>query len=169
MLRTGADIVVRRAKASDSDGLAKVFADSWQHAYLGVIPHIHLEGLVSRRGVTWWRNAIKTEGHLLVLEIGGKLAGYATCGAARQAGRYHGEIYELYLSPMYLGLGLGEYLFEACRSQLDSRGLDGLIVWALADNTLAGDFYRRRGGRLIGRMTERFGAAKLLKHAYGWT
>lgn len=168
MIRTGADIVVRRAKTSDSEGLAKVFAESWHHAYLGIIPYSHLEGLVRRRGNAWWRNAVKTEGHLLVLEIGGEMAGYATCGAARQGGRYRGEIYELYLCPQHQGLGLGEYLFEACRSQLDTRGLDGLIVWALEDNTLACDFYRRRGGRLAGRTNERFGAAKRVKLAYGW-
>jgi GNAT superfamily N-acetyltransferase len=168
MLRTGADIVVRRARPLDSDRLARVFADSWRNAYAGIIPDSHLEGLIRRRGSIWWRQAIKTEGHLLVLEIGGELAGYATCGAARSGGRYRGEIYELYLNPLHLGLGLGEYLFEACRSHLDNRGLDGLIVWALADNTFAGDFYRRRGGRSVGRAVERFGASKLVKIAYGW-
>lgn len=169
MLRTGAEIVVRRAKASDSDGLAKVFAASWQQAYVGIIPLSHLEGLVHRRGSAWWRQTIKSEGHLLILEIGGELAGYATCGAARQSGHYKGEIYELYLAPMFQGMGLGEYLFEACRSQLDNRGLDGLIIWALADNTPALDFYRRRGGRPIGKTTERFGNKSLPKIAFGWT
>ena len=170
MIRAGSEIVVRRAKASDSDRLAQVFAECWRHAYLGIIPDSHLECLIGRRSDVWWRRAIKSEGHLLVLEVAGVLAGYATCGAARQGvGRYRGEIFEIYLCPVYQGLGLGEHLFEACRYQLDLRGLRGLIVWALADNTMAGDFYRRRGGRAVLRSTERFGTLKLPKIGYGWT
>ena len=68
-------------------------------------------------------------------------------GSSRQRGPYQGEIYELYLDPIYQGLGLGEHLFEGCRHTLDMRKLNGLIVWALLDNTAACDFYWRRGGR----------------------
>jgi hypothetical protein len=44
----------------------------------------------------------------------------------------------------------------------------GLIVWALADNTTAADFYWRRGGRPVGVGFERFGPRKLKKIAYAW-
>ena len=78
------------------------------------------------------------------------VAGYATVGPARVRGEYEGEIYELYVTPTYQGLGFGERLFEACRYHLDARQLSGLIVWALADNMAATDFYWRRGGRPVG-------------------
>ena len=71
----------------------------------------------------------------LVLEMAGTVAGYATIGNSRQRSPYQGEIYELYLDPVYQGLGLGEHLFEGCRHALDMRKLNGLIVWALLDNT----------------------------------
>jgi hypothetical protein len=44
----------------------------------------------------------------------------------------------------------------------------GLIIWALADNTSATDFYWRRGGRPVGVGYERFGTRKLRKIAYAW-
>jgi ribosomal protein S18 acetylase RimI-like enzyme len=169
MLTDSALIKVRRAKASDSEALARVYQDSWQNAYTGIIPYTTLDVMTRRRDAAWWRNAIRSESHLLVIEVAGVLAGYATCGAARQNRPQKGEIYELYIAPVYQGVGLGEYLFEACRHQLDLRGLPGLIVWALAENEAAIEFYRRRGGRPVARSTERFGKTTLPKVALGWT
>ncbi len=62
---------------------------------------------------------------------------------------------------MHQGLGLGEHLFEGCRYGLDQRRLKGLIVWALADNTMATDFYWRRGGRPVKQAIENIGSRKL--------
>ncbi len=168
MIRSGLKVVVRRAKVSDSEALAKVFADSWRQAYRGIIPHTHLECLIRRRGLHAWKDSVRSEGHLLVLEAAGVIAGYASCGASRRGGRYKGEIYELYLSPTHQGLGLGEYLFEACRHQLDLRSLNGLIIWALAENVIAAGFYDHRGGRPVARATERFGKVSLAKIGYGF-
>lgn len=168
MIGAGSKSSVRRAKPSDSAALAEIFASSWRLAYRGIIPDSHLECLIRRRGETWWTKAIRTEAHLLVIETGGKVAGYATCGLTRSHNVYKGEIYEIYLGPLYQGMGLGAHLFEACRNELDRRGLDGLIVWALEDNDMAAAFYWRRGGRPIARTCERFGATKLGKIAYAW-
>lgn len=168
MIEAGVKRVVRRARTSDGAALAGIFSQSWRFAYQGLIPHSHLECLVRRRNAAWWSKAARQEAHLLVMEIGGTLAGYATCGAARSQGVYKGEIYELYLDPLYQGLGLGEFLFEACRNELDRRGLDGLIVWALEDNTIASAFYDHRGGRPVARSVEVFGRTKLGKIGFAW-
>ena len=105
---------------------------------------------------------------VLVLEVGGKLAGYATCGAARGRSKYQGEIYELYLSPIYQGLGFGEHLFEGCRFVLDNNKLAGLVVWALIENTQACHFYWRRGGRPVTSTHDILGGKRLEKVAFAW-
>lgn len=161
-------IVVRKAHAADAAALTAVHRDSWRAAYLGIIPAMSLERAVKRRNEAWWRRAIKSEDHLLVLDVAGTVAGYASCGAARSATRHTGEIYELYVTPIYQGLGLGEYLFEACRGTLDGMGLRHLVVWALTDNEQAANFYRRCGGQPLARARERFGEAALEKVAFVW-
>jgi ribosomal protein S18 acetylase RimI-like enzyme len=168
MLGSSSEIKVRRSKLADTRALADVFRASWQHAYSGIIPHLHLENVVRRRGPEWWRRAIRSGENLLTLEVNGSVAGYATLGIARTRGQAAGEIYELYLSPTYQGLGFGEHLFEACRQHLDQRRLKGLIVWVLAENTPAIDFYWRRGGRPVARAHETFGSTKVEKIAFTW-
>jgi ribosomal protein S18 acetylase RimI-like enzyme len=169
MLGWRSEVRVRKGKPADAQALAEVFRLSWQGAYAGIIPHTHLENLIRRRGAPWWASTLRSAETVLVLEFEGKIAGYATLGSARGKTKYQGEIYEIYLSPVYQGLGLGEHLFEACRNRLDQRRLRGLIVWALSDNAQASDFYWRRGGRPVAKVRETIGGAKLEKTAFAWS
>ncbi len=168
MIGSRAQVRVRRGKLADAKPLADVFRESWELTYRGIIPHLHLETMIRRRSPEWWRTMIRSGDTLFVLEVAGQVAGYATCGVSRTRGAQQGEIYEIYLAPTYQGLGLGEHLFEACRHALDMRRLDGLLVWALADNAGAIDFYWRRGGRPIAKRADRIGGAKLAKLAFAW-
>ncbi len=95
-----------------------------------------------RRGSAWWSNAIRRAATVLVVEIGGTIAGYATVGRnrARELPQ-QGEIYELYLRPEYQGIGLGSRLLAAARDELAAHGLRGMVVWALEDNVNALAFY----------------------------
>jgi len=168
MLGSTTDVSIRRARAADAAALVDIYRDSWRLAYRGIIPHLHLEMMIQRRGIEWWRSAARSGEGLLVLDVAGTLAGYATHGTARTKGPYRGEIYELYLAPTHQGLGLGEHLFEACRHRLDQRRLPGLIVWALVDNSAATSFYWRRGGRPVASTVDRIGGTHLEKVAFAW-
>ena len=168
MLGSGSKVCVRNGKTADAKALSRIFKEAWLLAYRGIIPHLHLESMVRQRSPEWWRDAMKTGDSTLVLDVGGAVAGYATLGNSRQRGRYQGEIYELYLDPLYQGLGLGEHLFEGCRHALDMRRLDGLIVWALLGNSSACDFYWRRGGRPVASTFTRIGGERLEKVAFAW-
>jgi len=168
MLGSPSKVQVRGGRAADASALARIFKESWLLSYRGIIPHLHLESMVRQRTPEWWREAMKSGESTMVLEMAGTVAGYATIGNSRQRGPFQGEIYELYLDPIYQGLGLGEHLFEGCRHCLDMRKLRGLIVWALLANTAACDFYWRRGGRPVASTFTRIGGARLEKVAFAW-
>lgn len=168
MLRSHTTVCIRTPRPEDASRLATIFRDSWRLAYSGIIPGAQLDRIIQRRDAAWWQNALSSKEAMLVMEVAGEVIGYATFGGARTRGRSQGEIYELYLTPDHQGLGFGEHLFEACRHQLDERGLRGLIVWALVDNAAACAFYWRRGGRPVASTTEAFGPAQLEKAAFTW-
>ena len=137
------DVVhIRPPRLKDAPALAAAYEEAWRNAYQGIIPHLSLERMIVRRGLRWWEGALRKRTPLLVLDFGGEAAGYVTYGRSR-LGRtqFQGEIFELYLHPIYQGLGLGEKLFDgardpACRAQ--AQGPAGL-----------GARRQRRGLRLL--------------------
>lgn len=162
-------IDIRRAEPGDAEEIASIHHAAWQGAYAGIIPHRALTAMINRRGESWWAGAIRRAASVLVVEVGGKVAGYATIGRNRSRDLVQeGEIYELYVQPEYQGIGLGTRLFQAARERLGSHGLKGLVVWALEDNTNATAFYHGAGGRDVAEGVEIFDQKALRKVAFVW-
>jgi ribosomal protein S18 acetylase RimI-like enzyme len=160
---------IRKAEPRDADAIADVHHEAWRGAYAGIIPHRALNAMINRRGRDWWAKAIRRAASVLVVEVGGKVAGYATLGRnrARELPQ-QGEIYELYLRPECQGIGLGSRLFAAAREKLASHGLKGLVVWALEENSGALAFYAGAGGRDVAEGVEVFDQKALRKVAFVW-
>jgi GNAT superfamily N-acetyltransferase len=159
----------RRATTADAAGIADVHMLAWQGAYAGIIPHRALTAMISRRGPRWWAEAVARSTHVMVVDAGGTIAGYATLGRnrARQLPQ-KGEIYELYLRPEWQGIGLGTRLFTAARQRLKEAHLKGLVVWALEENATAMSFYAGLGGRDVAEGVEIFDRKALRKIAFVW-
>lgn len=162
-------IDIRKADPRDAAAIADVHSEAWRGAYQGIIPHRALTAMINRRGPDWWANAIRRAATVLVIEIGGRIAGYTTIGRNRARElKQQGEIYELYLRPEYQGIGLGSRLFAAARRRLAEHGLKGLVVWALEENQNALAFYEGAGGRDIAEGVEVFDQKALKKVAFVW-
>jgi ribosomal protein S18 acetylase RimI-like enzyme len=160
-------VSIRHAKTGDAPALSRVFDAAWREAYQGIIPGLALQKMLSRRGLRWWRSTLSRGRPLAVLDIGQGIAGYVSYGRCRDRSLpAQGEIDELYLLPEYQGLGFGRRLFKAVRNDLRDRGLERVVVWALADNTRACAFYEGLGGRKIAQVEERLGGTPLAKIAY---
>jgi ribosomal protein S18 acetylase RimI-like enzyme len=128
-----------------------------------------LERMVARRGHKWWRSAILRGSGLLVFEFAGEVAGYVSFGRNRtRTPPFTGEVFELYVSPSHQGLGFGTLLFDAARRKLAAHGHLSVLVWVLADNAPALDFYRARGGDMICESRESFGSESLKRLAFGF-
>jgi len=162
-------IGIRRAELADAGRIADVHDAAWRQAYRGIVPGRELERMIARRGPLWWERALHRHTAVLVLEVAGRIAGYATLGPNRMRMLPHaGEIYELYLTPEHQGLGFGRSLFEAARLELLRYGLASFSVRVLADNEPAVAFYRHMGGRVAAETGERLGEATLPVMVFGF-
>lgn len=162
-------IDVRRAEPEDVSSISDVHRQAWVQAYAGLIPHKPLTQMLERRGASWWCKAVRGPATLLVLDVGGHIAGYATLGLNRaRALPYDGEIYELYLRPEYQGVGLGRRLFGEGRRLLKSLGCEGMVVWCLEDNDHGVRFFRRHGGDDMAEGMEDFDGRQLKKIGFVW-
>ena len=163
------DVVhIRPPRLKDAPALAAAYEEAWRNAYQGIIPHLSLQRMIARRGLRWWETALRKRTPLLVLDFGGEAAGYVTYGRSRLRTQFQGEIFELYLHPIYQGLGLGEKLFDGARCRLAQLRLKGLLVWALADNDAACGYYLGLGGKPVAEGAESFGDVSLRKVAFAW-
>ena len=162
-------IEVRPAEPQDAPAIAEVHRSAWMQAYSGLIPHLPLVRMVDRRNESWWRKATRGPATLLVVEVAGVIAGYATMGLNRaRALPQEGEVYEIYFRPEYQGLGLGRILFGEARNFLRSLGCSGLVVWCLEDSDMATRFFRNAGGQDVCEGMEDFGDKHLKKIGYVW-
>ncbi|MCM2475316.1 GNAT family N-acetyltransferase [Rhizobium sp. CG5] len=162
-------IDVRPAEPQDARAISEAHRQSWQNAYAGLIPHKALTKMMERRGETWWRKATRGPATVLVVEVAGTIAGYATVGLNRaRALPQEGEIYEIYLRPEYQGIGLGHMLFGEARRLLKSLGCSGMVVWCLEDSGGASQFFRSNGGVDAVEGIEDFDEVRLKKLGFIW-
>jgi GNAT superfamily N-acetyltransferase len=160
---------IRPASMNDACQIADVHSIAWQQTYEGLIPYTSLRKMIARRHDGWWRRAIERRVSVMVVDMGGLVAGYCTYGLNRaHALGQEGEIYELYIRPEYQGIGIGTRLFESARYNLRDHGCNGLVVWALEENTLAMQFYANHGGRDVAQGYETFEGRRLRKVAFVW-
>ncbi len=163
-------IDVRRAEPDDARAISEAHRLAWQHTYAGIIPHRPLTQMIERRGEVWWRKATRGPATLLVVDVAGTIAGYATLGLNRaRALPQEGEIYELYLRPEYQGIGLGRLLFGEARRLLKSLGCNGMVVWCLDESEHAERFFRSNGGVDFAEGMETFGETSLKKIGFVWS
>jgi ribosomal protein S18 acetylase RimI-like enzyme len=141
-------MVIRRALTEDSHGIALVHVSSWQHAYRGIVPQTYLDQLsVADREKRWVEILDRGGSETLVADAEGDVVGFISYGKSRRerAEREEGEIYSIYVSSSHWSTGVGRSLWEAALARLRELGFVRAIVWVLAANEKAIQFYERVG------------------------
>jgi len=164
---------VRTARPEDAADLARIYIESWQDTYAGVISHTLL-GAMSRKSHTarWQatiRGADRNSGTVLVAEdVNYGAIGLCSLGAARDGGvGFEGEIYTLYVDPSFLGRGTGRALLAGAFESFKDRKLRSCLIWAHARNN-ACFFYEALGGRRVATRTTRLMGELTPEIGFGW-
>ena len=160
---------VRLARPEDAADLARIYIDSWQDTYAGVISHSLLGAMSLKNHTARWQNTIKGPGTVLVAEDSrfGPV-GLTSLGAVRDASLgFEGEVYTLYVDPAFLGRGTGRALLAGAFNQLKQRGLRSCLIWAHARNN-ACFFYEAMGGRRVATRTTRLMGELTSEIGFGW-
>jgi len=160
---------VRSARPEDAADLARIYIESWQDAYAGILPHAVLATMSVKRHTARWSALIRGGAAVLVAQDARHGAiGLASLGAARDSGLgFAGEIYTLYVDPAFTGHGAGRALMAGAFDQLKQRGLGSCAIWAHARNN-ACFFYEAMGGQRIATRTTRLMGELTPEIAFGW-
>jgi GNAT superfamily N-acetyltransferase len=159
---------VRRAVAGDAHALAVIHVETWRAAYAGLMPEAVLAAQSIPDRERAWRERLSRppspDPRTWVVEIDGRLLGFASTGPARDADATPAdtELYALYLDASAWGTGLGRLLFAHAVEDVAARGYTAMTLWVLDGNARARRFYEAAGMRDDGgRKIEEEGGASL--------
>lgn len=154
--------MIRHATVEDAPAIAAIHVHAWRAAYAGIVPPDHLAGLSLREKTEFWEQQLAVNlGAVLVAVRDGKLVGWASGGASRDADGKGGlEIHAIYIAPQYWSQGIGRELMKALEAALSP--CSAITLWALRENQRAIGFYRKLGYQFDGaEKTVLVGGAKL--------
>ena len=162
-------IEIGQARPADAGEIARVYIESWQDAYPGIVPGALLQAMTLCGQTARWRAAIAAREPVFVArhERHG-IVGMTSFGRARDHDLgLDGEVYTLYVDPAFYGEGVGRALLAQAFAELRRRGLNSCIIWAHAKNP-ARFFYERLGGRLVAERTVRLMGEPVPEAAFAW-
>ncbi len=160
---------LRQARPSDAADLARIYIDSWQDTYAGILPHELLSAMSLKFHTARWQSQLQTPGSVIVAEDASHgLVGLASMGNARDRSLgYDGEIYTLYVDPSFVGLGAGRSLLTGAFAALKERSLQSCLIWSHARNN-ACFFYEAMGGVRVATRTTKLGGEQTPEIGFGW-
>ena len=116
----------------------------------------------------WSTTLAQQRATTLVIEDGGQIVGFASCGPERGGNpEYLSELYAIYVLADRQRCGFGKELFLSAARQLQDRGFESMLLWVLEQNP-SRCFYDKLGGVVVGMKEEQFGEAMLAEVAYGF-
>lgn len=160
---------VRYARPSDAADLARIYVESWQDTYAGIISHSLLGAMSLKGHTTRWQATMRGPGAVLVAEDATAGAiGLTSLGAVRDGALgFEGEIYTLYVDPAFMGRGVGRALMAGAFQTFKDRKLRSCLVWSHAQNN-ACFFYETMGGHRVATRNTRLMGETTPEVCFGW-
>ena len=139
---------LRPAVPADAMAVARVHVRAWQAAYRGLMPEDYLAGLrpEDRAQRYDFASVDPARPRTLVAVEADTVLGFTTISPARdEEAAGQGELCALYVEPDCWGRGIGQALAAAARGDLCRLGFRNAVLWVVAGNVRAQQFYRADG------------------------
>ncbi|HWW03752.1 GNAT family N-acetyltransferase [Collimonas sp.] len=166
------DVVIRRATVADAGVIAAVRIDSWRATYRGIIPDDYLDGMKVEDSTAIWSrilSATSSAANVFVAEVDGEVLGFAAGMTLAEAKLgYDSELTAIYLEPSVQRAGIGRRLVAHVAATLASAGANNMLVWVLAENRQARQFYEMLGAELLVEQPFSWDGLDLQEAGYGW-
>lgn len=169
---------IRRARTSDAPAIGRVYVETWQATYPGLLPDMMLAQMSDvRHSALWSRTLADPAGarSVFVAEDEDRgVVGFGQCGPVRDppeglngTEKRVGEVYLLYVEPDFQNRGIGRRLLDTLFRQLHADGFDTAVLWMLAGNSTR-FFYEALGGEEVGQRTDTMAGRDVDEIAYAW-
>jgi len=162
-------MVIRPTQTADAHSMSRIYVQTWQNTYLGVVPYDYLSTMSVAQHQEAFLNELKSKQVIsFVAEDAARVVGFITGGNERKGDRiYSGEIYCLYVLKNHQRRGIGAKLVSALASRLNQSGIYSMLVWVLKENPYR-HFYEKINGIYIQTHHMDVAGEMLDVKAYGW-
>ena len=172
---TDQPITIRPARIEDAASIAHVQVKTWQATYRGIVPDTFLDTMDEAERTKRWATFIErscadtTQPFVIVaVHAVAGIIGYAAGGRARsEDAQSLGELYALYVLPLFQRRGIGRQLVAAFARELLARGWNKMVVVVLEANPACG-FYEALGGQHVRTQVVEIGGVPLAARVYEW-
>jgi GNAT superfamily N-acetyltransferase len=165
-------VILRRAHEADAGGIAEVHVETWRQAYRGLIPAAVLDAVDLDKRERMWHTELQTlaaDRRPWVAVSPDRIVGFVSVGGSRDdnAASSQGEIYAIYVLAECWSRGVGRNLLARAERDLLAHGYSEAILWCLAANQRARDFYEQVGWHADGtEKTRDFGGEQVAEVRY---
>lgn len=158
LLEFGEDYVIRKNELRDQGQMARIKIDGWRMAYDKIIASKYLKELdYTSQKERYISSFDDYKDLVLVADRDGEILGYSCFNYGDKSGKYDAELVSLYIKKAESGRGIGSNLLIETAKELYSNGMKNMIVWCLADNQNAINFYEGLGGKNIDQKRAKIG------------
>ena len=166
-------MLIRPARISDAEGIAKAHVDSWRTTYPGIVPDDYLVNMSYEQRSGVWQSILseadETKPNYVAVDNDDVVIGFAGGGPERSGDpELDGELYVLHLLEDSQRRGIGHRLVTSVASDLAQNGMVSMFVWVLERNRPACLFYEALGGIPIREQKISIGGWTLEEIGYGW-
>ncbi len=166
-------MLIRPARISDAEGIARVHVESWRTAYPGILPEDYLAGLSYKQRSSAWESILseadETKPNYVAVDDNRVVVGFAGGGPERSGDAdLDGELYVLHLLEDSQRRGVGRRLVMSVASDLARNDMVSMFVWVLEQNRPACLFYEALGGLPVREQEISIGGVTLAEIGYGW-
>ncbi len=162
-------MVIRPSQKNDVQAISRVYVQTWQETYLGVVPYGYLYAMSApelEQGFFTEQQSKQAVSY--VAEDAGRIIGFISGGYERQGDTiYNGEIYALYVLKNCQRKGIGTKLVSALAARLNHFGIYSMLVWVLEQNPYR-RFYEKLNGMYLRNHRMPFAGEVIDVAAYGW-
>ena len=169
------EINLRRATVADAEAIAAVRIESWLATYRGMIPDAYLDSMKLEESITHWHTILEALPAandricVFVAESEGEVIGFASGMLLPESKlEMNAELTAVYLRPGWQRSGIGRRMVQKVARTLQAQGSNSLLVWVIAENAIARNFYEELGGALLLEQKFSWDGLDLMEAGYGW-
>lgn len=156
-------VIIRFATEADATAVAAVHAASWRDAYAHILTPDFLNSGIDADRLTVWSQRLHERPPSQLVDVAVDSTGQVVAFVCAYCGfhpHWGSRVDNLHVLPQVRGQGIGERLFRAVVRQLAATNPgSGLHLWVFEANEAALRFYKRLGGRVVGKDSSRIPAA----------